>query len=82
MINLIDIVRSWNKASGDDPEDHTLASIRASICLECPSLTKNNSIINLLISKDNPLQGLKCNECGCPISKKIYSQFGCPIDKW
>jgi len=25
---------------------------------------------------------LKCNQCGCPLRAKIFSQKGCPINKW
>ena len=25
---------------------------------------------------------LKCNKCGCPLKAKIFSQKGCPINKW
>jgi hypothetical protein len=82
MINPIDITKAWIKAASNDPKDHVLANERASICTQCPSRVKDDSLINLLISKDNPLNGFKCGECECPLAKKIYSQFACPLDKW
>jgi uncharacterized protein YlaI len=82
MINPIDILNSWKKANNPTTQEEQLANERAAICMECPSRVKDDSLINLLISKDNPLEGFKCGECECPLAKKIYSQFGCPIDKW
>jgi hypothetical protein len=25
---------------------------------------------------------LKCSKCGCPLKAKIFSQKGCPLNKW
>ena len=82
MLNPIDITKAWIKAYNPTPEEQQLAEQRASICNECPMRVKDDSLINLFISKDNPLANYKCYECQCPLAKKIYSQFGCPLDKW
>ncbi|WP_449439628.1 hypothetical protein [Pedobacter steynii] len=81
-MNPIDIVKSWNKSFNPSDDDLALAKERADICNACPSKVKDDSLLNVLVKKDSLLEGFKCNECGCPLAKKIYSQFGCPLNKW
>ncbi len=50
-------------------EEKELADKRLGICNECPF-------------KKELLGVALCGECGCPLSKKAYSQYGCPLQKW
>ena len=66
------IVQSWIAAANPSDKQLELAEKRYSICDSCPSKVK--AIIGYY----------KCNECGCPIQKKIFSDVynDCPLKKW
>lgn len=69
-MDIVDIAKSWIKAANPNEEEKNLADTRMAICNECP-----NKVTSALFE-------LKCGMCGCPLSKKIYSEFGCPLNKW
>lgn len=66
MNKIIDIIKAWMKTFKHTTEQNDLANHRRSICNSCPHKSELNT----------------CNECGCPLIAKVYSDFGCPIDKW
>jgi hypothetical protein len=70
--NIIDIARAWWIASSPTPQQSQLAQKRLEICKECDSMVES------VVFK------LKCNQCGCPIGKKIFvHEMGtCPLQKW
>lgn len=72
-LNLIKISKAWFDSWFGGEEHKTLATKRLSICDSCPS-------------RKEIIQGFPtiCGECGCPLSKKIFSgQFNdCPLGKW
>ena len=42
---------------------------------------KANERFNICIKCESNIE-LKCNKCGCPLRAKVFSQKGCPINKW
>ena len=76
-IDIKEITSAWWDSYFADDNQKELAKERLNICEECPSLEqKFKQIKKLTISF--------CGECGCPISKKIFSnKFNpCPLGKW
>ena len=72
MSTPIDIIRAWWIAAHPNPQQSELAQKRLSICNKCDSMV------------DSVVFDKKCNECGCPIGKKIFtSKMGtCDLHKW
>lgn len=75
MVNIKEIIDAW--VISFNPNEHQInKSIdRGKICDVCPS--------KKIITKSFKLATV-CGECGCPISKKIFSaEFNpCPLKKW
>lgn len=68
------IVNAWVTSFNPSDDERKLAEDRYSICKECPKI-KFKKII----------QSEVCTECGCPISKKIFTLVDdntCPLGKW
>ena len=70
-----EIAKAWITSHNPSTEQSTLAEKRFEICDTCP--LKKEVVKNLKL-------GTVCGECGCPISKKIFSpEFNaCPKKKW
>ena len=69
------ILNAWITAHHPTEQQQLLANKRQEVCDVCPSkreITKKFKI------------GVICNECGCPLAKKIFSaDFNdCPLKKW
>jgi hypothetical protein len=74
-MDFIEIINAWKIANNPTPNQEKLAKLRFEICDTCPSkkvLTDKLKIATI------------CSECGCPISKKIFTpKFNaCPLKKW
>ena len=71
-MDIKDIIRSWWSARNPTIEESALAKKRLLICQRCPHMVKS-TLFNFV-----------CEECGCPIGKKIFSKKPkpCPLDKW
>lgn len=69
------IYKAWIIANNPTETQLLTAEARQSICNTCPSRKKIT---------DNFKIGIVCGECGCPISKKIFSPTfnDCPLKKW
>jgi hypothetical protein len=69
------IFKAWITANNPTDKELELAEKRNTICDSCPSKK---------VITDKLTIGTICGECGCPISKKIFSdQFNdCPLEKW
>ena len=74
-MDVIEIINAWKIANNPTPKQEELASLRGKICSGCPS--------KKVITKKLKLATI-CGECGCPISKKIFTpKFNaCPLGKW
>lgn len=72
MNKVTEIFKSWVSAANPTKEETQLAAKRHEICLKCEWI------------RNSFLFDTKCGECGCPISKKIFSpaKGACRIGKW
>jgi hypothetical protein len=70
-----EIANAWIIANNPSRDQKILAENRFTICDSCPSKKVLSDKIKI---------STICNECGCPISKKIFSpEFNaCPLKKW
>lgn len=72
MKKLLEIAEAWITAFNPTEEEKHKALNRSKICDGCDKKDYNN-ILRLYY----------CKECGCPLSKKIYSSENtCPLKKW
>jgi hypothetical protein len=71
-MNFKQIIEAWSISNNPNERQLKLAELRGRICDDCDS---KNSIL-----KKIPF----CTECGCPLSKKIFTNdFNpCPLKKW
>jgi len=69
-MNLTEIIEAWSISFHPNEKQKELAKLRGEVCLKCPSRKK--IIVDI------------CSECGCPISKKIFTNEynPCPLKKW
>ena len=71
-INLRKIAKAWFTAANPNPKQKELAEKRMDICNSCD---KKKAIAKAVVI---------CSECGCPLSKKIFTMENdaCPLNKW
>ena len=71
---IVTIADAWFTASNPTPEQKLLAEARWNICIQCPEFREKRDITG------DPF----CNDCGCPLQKKIFSKKynECPLGKW
>lgn len=72
MNKVTEIVTAWAVSFNPNEEQKKLANERYNVCLGCEQRTKKFGIEI-------------CNKCGCPLSKKIFTQKRnetCPLNKW
>jgi hypothetical protein len=79
-IDFKEISVAWFNKLIHSEDLKVLADKRLIICLECPHKKE------LFEGKE---WSLKCNECGCPLSGKVYTpktyfhkKGSCPLGKW
>ena len=74
MLNKIsEIFQAWVAAANPSPSQTLIAEYRSSVCDTCDKKTYVSTINSFI-----------CGECGCPLSKKIFSGYfnDCPLGKW
>ena len=82
MGRISDIYEGWKAYTVSDPVAESIAEGRAKICAECPKATRGTFEV-LLPDEIKEIKGLKCNECGCPLSTATRSkEYSCPMGKW
>ena len=71
---IVGILDAWVIARNPSTEQKTLAEARWNICLQCDEFREKRPVTG------EPY----CNECGCPLNKKIFSKAynDCPFKKW
>lgn len=71
---VVDIAKAWIVARNPTIEQKNLAEARWNICIQCDEFRKEREVTG------EPY----CNDCGCPLHKKIFSQRynECPLKKW
>lgn len=79
MIQPEVIVKAWlNVFMGITTETH---KNRAKICAACPK-ARHNTYVAMIKDEMIEVQGMICDECGCPLSAKIRSEDNCPLNNW
>jgi len=70
-MKILEIIEAWKIAHDPTEEQLELARLRGEVCSKCPS-------------KKTTLNITYCDECGCVISKKIFTNVfnPCPLRKW
>ena len=74
-LNFKKIFNAWIASYNPTSEQKLLAEKRNEVCEMCPSRKVLTNKLKL---------GVVCGECGCPITKKIFSNDfnDCPLKKW
>jgi hypothetical protein len=73
MNKVKEIVTAWITSFNPTDEEKKLAEDRYEICISCDQ--RGNNLLGIEV----------CNSCGCPLSKKIFTQKqqdSCPLKKW
>jgi ribosomal protein L37E len=70
-LNLRKIAKAWFTAANPTPQQRELAERRMDICNSCD---KKGTTAKIIV----------CTQCGCPLSKKIFTMENdaCPLNKW
>lgn len=70
-MNIKEIIEAWVIAHNPTETQQELAEKRLSICENCPS--------KITLVRIN-----MCSECGCPVTKKVFTKSfnPCPLKKW
>jgi hypothetical protein len=75
MNKISEIFQAWVAAAKPTPEQQLIAEYRSSVCDTCDK-KMYVAVIN----------SFACGECGCPLSRKIFSPKpgpeACPLSKW
>ena len=73
MFNIGEILEAWSQSYAPDPIRKELAKLRYDVCRGCEYFGKR-----AIIGDEY------CKDCGCPISKKVFSKRfnACPKKKW
>ena len=75
MLKIVEIAKAWIAAANPTDEQQMIANHRARVCDTCPSKSYVKAIDTYV-----------CGECGCPLSRKIFSHLpgkqACPLAKW
>ena len=71
---IIDIAEAWVIAKNPTESQKVLAQGRWNICIQCTEFREKRPVTG------EPF----CNDCGCPLNKKIFSKTynECPLKKW
>jgi len=75
MNKISEIFQAWVAAANPTPEQKAIAEYRSSVCDTCDKKMYITAIATFA-----------CSECGCPLSKKVFSPKpgpqACPLAKW
>ena len=71
---LVTIADAWITARNPTAEQKDMAEARWNVCIQCPEFRSKRDITG------EPY----CNDCGCPLNKKIFTKNynECPLEKW
>ena len=77
MNRLVEIFKSYVIANSPTQDQFELAENRFKICEGCEH---RGSYFGTEANRNIE----KCNQCGCPLSKKVFSPVfnACPLNKW
>ena len=71
---IVGILDAWVTARNPSTEQKALSEARWNVCLQCDEFREKRPVTG------EPY----CNDCGCPLDKKIFSKTynDCPLKKW
>jgi hypothetical protein len=71
---VFSIIDAWIIANNPTEEQKALAESRFNVCIQCEEFREKRPVTG------EPY----CNNCGCPLKKKIFSKKynECPLKKW
>lgn len=82
MSKLKNILEGWSNYLNEKPEVEALAKTRAEVCATCPHAIES-TFAELVDFKPEPVKGMVCAKCSCPLTKKIRSPHEtCPEKLW
>lgn len=80
------ILSGWKNVVFKNKDIEELAIVRAKICSSCPHANKKYKFKKFLPEEGSgtkEIEGLACNECGCPLSAKVRQVLeSCPDNRW
>ena len=83
MGKLKAIYTGWKNYTFPNEEIENLAKERAETCSACEHCVKGSYQKLMPDYSLKEIQGMKCGECGCPLSTKLrQTTENCPIEKW
>jgi hypothetical protein len=73
MFNIGEIIEAWAQSYAPTPGRSELAKLRYEVCRGCEYFGKRPILADEY-----------CKDCGCPLSKKVFSKKfnACPQKKW
>lgn len=84
-LNFKAIASGWKNYIFKSPTIEELAKTRAKICAECPHFSDKHPFKGKLMPDKTiePIEGVACTLCGCPLSAKLRQVLEqCPEKKW
>ena len=79
MEQLSKIAKGWTKVLLQTTTEEDKR--KASICKGCPHAV-SSTFVEFINDKLVDVNGMVCNDCGCPLIAKIRSGGNCPKNKW
>lgn len=80
-MQISNIIQGWNSYFKNITESYVFG--RALECEQCPEAVIGTYEKFMPDNTLKKIQGLKCNQCGCPLSTKLRSKKeNCPLGKW
>lgn len=80
---MINIIQGWKNYLFENEEVEQIAKDRAAICQGCDSAVMGSYEQILPDFSIKEIKGLKCKECGCPLSTKLRAlNEKCDLGKW
>lgn len=81
---LENIVKGWTNLVLHNEVTEKVAMHRANICAKCPAAVFSGGIHTIVVdNRTTQVRGLKCSDCGCPLSAKVRSDGDyCPRGLW
>lgn len=75
LLKTKEIIKAWATSFNPTEEQKKIAENRLKVCKYCLYSKKKRLLIKKIVY---------CKLCGCPLSKKVFSDniHSCPKDKW
>lgn len=81
MGQIFNIIQGWKNYLKNETNANVLK--KSAICEKCPEAIIGTYEKFMPDESLKEIQGLKCNQCKCPLSTKLRSKKEtCPLGKW